>query len=59
MQSERRTRLQAFWHLRSGKKMQEVAELVGIAYRTLQYWVAWYRYRGLAEVLRRISGHGN
>jgi hypothetical protein len=35
--SERRTRLQALWHLRCGKTMKVVAELVGIAYRTLQY----------------------
>lgn len=57
--SERRTRLQALWHLRCGKKMKDVAELVGIAYRTLQYWVAWYRHGGLPEVLQRIKGHGN
>ncbi len=57
--SERRTRLQALWHLRCGKKMKEVADLVGIAYRTLQYWVAWYRHGGLTEVMQRIKGHGN
>lgn len=57
--SERQTRLHAFWQLRLGKPMKEVAELVGIGYRTLQYWVAWYRHGGLAEVLKRIKGHGN
>jgi len=57
--SERRSRLQALWHLRSGKTLKVVAELVGIAYRTLQYWVAWYRQGGLTEVLKRIRGHGH
>jgi len=56
--SERRTRLHALWQLRCGKSLKEVAELVGIAYRTLQYWVAWYREGGLTEVLERIKGHG-
>ena len=55
---ERRTRLHALWQLRCGKSLKEVAVLVGIAYRTLQYWVAWYREGGLAEVLERIKGHG-
>ena len=31
----------------------------GVCYRTLQYWVAWYREGGLAEVLQRIPGHGS
>ena len=57
--SERQTRLHAFWQLRMGKTLKEVAELVGIGYRTLQNWVAWYRHGGLAEVLKRIKGHGN
>jgi transposase len=39
--------------------MKEVVELMGIGYRTLQDWVAWYRHGGLAEVLKRIKGHGN
>jgi len=55
---ERRTRLQALWQLRSGKGMKEVANLVGVAYRTPQYWAAWYRQGGLTEVLKRIKGHG-
>lgn len=57
--AERRTRLHAFWQLRIGKTMKEVAELTGIGYRTLQDWMAWYRHGGLAEVLQRIKGHGN
>ncbi len=57
--SERKTRLHAFWQLRLGKTMKAVAELVGIGYRTLQDWVAWYRHGGLKEVLQRIRAHGN
>jgi transposase len=55
---QRRTRLQALWHLRSGKRMQEVVEIVGSPYRVIQRWVAWYRHGGLEEVLKRVSGHG-
>jgi transposase len=57
--SERKIRLHAFWQLRLGRTLKEVAELVGIGYRTLQDWVAWYRHGGLKEVLQRIKGHGN
>ena len=57
--SERKTRLYALWQLRLGKTLKDVAELVGIGYRTLQDWVAWYRHGGLEEVLQRIKGHGN
>jgi transposase len=54
----RKIRLQALWHLCRGKCLQAVADLIGVSYRTLQYWVAWYRAGGLAEVLRRIPGQG-
>ena len=57
--SERKTRLHAFWQLRLGKTLKEVVELVGIGYRTLQRWVSCYRHGGLKEVLQRIKGHGN
>jgi hypothetical protein len=33
--SERQTRLYAFWQLQLGKTMKEISELVGIGYRTL------------------------
>jgi len=55
----RKMRLQALWHLCCGKRIQEVVEIMSVCYRTLQYWVAWYREGGLAEVLRRIPGHGS
>jgi transposase len=39
--------------------MKEVAGLVGVHYRTVQEWVAWYRKGGVAEVLQhRHGGHG-
>lgn len=54
-----RTRLQALWLLRPGRSMKEVADLIGVHYRTVQEWVAWYRRGGVAEVLRhRHGGHG-
>lgn len=53
----RRTRLQALWQLRQGKTLKEVSGMVGVSYRTLQRWVAWYRSGGLAEVLRRTPGY--
>lgn len=55
----RKIRLQALWHLRSGKRLQDVVAIIGVSYRTLQYWVAWYRADGLAEVMRRTPGHGS
>ena len=56
---QNRTRLQALWLLRPGRAMKEVAGLVGVHYRTVQEWVAWYRKGGVDEVLqRRHGGHG-
>ena len=56
--AQRRTRLQALWHLRSGKRIQDVVEIVGSPYRVIQRWIAWYRHGGLEEVLGRVTGHG-
>lgn len=56
---QNRTRLQALWLLRSGQKLQEVADTLGIHYRTLQSWVGWYRQGGIAEVVaHRHGGEG-
>jgi len=55
--AERRTRLQALWLLRQGKRVADVAEALGVNYRTVQDWVGWYRRGGLSEVLRRVRGH--
>jgi transposase len=56
---QNRMRLQALWLLRQAHPRREVAALVGIHYRTLQEWVAWYRQGGVGEVLQhRHGGHG-
>lgn len=55
--AQRRTRLQALWLLRQGKRLAEVAAVVGVNHRTIQDWVAWYRAGGLREGLRRVAGY--
>ena len=54
-----RTRLQALWLVRLGRSEQEAAMVAGVGRRTLTRWLAWYRHGGLAEVLRRVPGHGS
>lgn len=56
---EQRKRLQALWLVRTGRTEQEAAKDVGVGRRTLTRWLAWYRHGGLAEVLRRVPGHGS
>ena len=56
---ERRLRLRTLCYLRQGQEIKAVSQKLGIAYRTLQYWIAWYRQGGLTEVLKRIKGHGH
>jgi transposase len=56
---QNRSRLQALWLLRQGQPMSQVAEIVGVHYRTVQEWVAWYRQGGVTEVLGHWhGGHG-
>ena len=45
-----RPRLQALWLVRQGRSLQDTAAVVGVHYRTLQTWLAWYRAGGLAAV---------
>ncbi len=40
---EVRTRLHGLWLLRCGWHLDKVAEALGIHYRSVQRWVAWYR----------------
>jgi len=56
-QPQRRTRLQALWHLREGDRIDEVEAKVGVAYRSVQNWLAWYRQGGVEEVCRRVTGY--
>ena len=54
-----RTRLHALWLIRSGWQIKAAAAAVGVAYRSAQRWVGWYRDGGLAEVVsRRMGGVG-
>jgi transposase len=54
---QRRTRLQALWQLHQGKRIQDVADLTGASYRSVEQWLRCYRQGGLSEVLRRVVGH--
>ncbi len=54
---QRRTRLQALWQLHQGKRIQDVADLTGASYRSVEQWLRCYRQAGLSEVLRRVVGH--
>ncbi len=54
---QRRTRLQALWQLRRGKRIRDVVDLTGASCRSVQQWLRWYRQRGLSEVLKRVVGH--
>jgi transposase len=54
-----RQRLHGLWLLRSGGRLQAVADALGVHYRTVQRGVGWYRQGGTAAVrARRIGGHG-
>lgn len=50
------------WHalhmLRLGRSVSETAETVGVAYRTVEYWLEWYREGGISEVTRHRRGRG-
>ena len=54
---QRRTRLQALWQLHQGKRIQDVVDLTGASYRSVEQWLRCYRQGGLSEVLRRVVGH--
>jgi transposase len=48
--------LQALWLLREGRSLGEVTAALGVHYRSVQRWVAWYRQGGLDVVRRRQKG---
>jgi len=56
---QRRTRLQVLWQLRTGKRIVDVVENVGVSYRAVQQWAAWYRVGGLDKVLHHVTGHAS
>ena len=49
-------RWQGLWLLRQGHSLRETARVVGVAYRTVQEWVQWYRQGGVEEVARHRRG---
>src|SRR5215210_2933996 len=54
-----RPRLQGLWLVRTCRSTREVGEVVGVAERTVQRWLGWYRQGGLAEVEgRHARGKG-
>jgi transposase len=55
-EGEVRTRLHGLWLLRTGRSMEEVSEIVGVHYRTVQRWVGWYRSGGVVEVGSHHAG---
>jgi len=55
---ERRKRLGALWRVRAGDRVADAGRVVGVGGRTVERWLAWYRAGGLADVLRRVPGHG-
>jgi transposase len=51
-----RSRLHALWLMRAGCSLAEVTTALGVNYRSVQRWVAWYRRGGLALIRARRSG---
>src|SRR4051812_34761350 len=45
-----RSRLHGPWLFRSGTTLGAVAEVLGVHYRSVQRWVAWYRQGGVVAV---------
>ena len=54
--TQTKQRLQALWLIRQGKMMAETAEIVGVHYRTVQKWMAWYRQGGLEAIQSHRHG---
>ena len=56
---EQRQRLHGLWLLRTGRTLADVAAVLGVHYRSVQRWAAWYRAGGVAAVTApRAGGHG-
>lgn len=54
-----RPRLHALWLVRSGRTVGETAAALGVDYRSVQRWLAWYRTGGHAAVVsHRQAGKG-
>ncbi len=54
-----RPRLHALWLVRSGHTVGETAAVLGVDYRSVQRWLAWYRAGGIEAVVgHRQAGKG-
>jgi transposase len=53
---QNRKRLHGLWLIRQGRAMTEVADIIGVHYRTVQEWVSWYRQGGVKAV--KAHRHG-
>jgi len=53
---QNRKRLHGLWLIRQGRAMAEVADIIGVHYRTVQEWVSWYRQGGVKAV--KAHRHG-
>ncbi len=54
-----RPRLHALWLVRTGHTVGETAAVLGVDYRSVQRWLAWYREGGLEAVVgHRQAGKG-
>jgi transposase len=51
-----RPRLHALWLVRRGQSAREAAAVLGVAERTVQRWLGWYRAGGLAPIEGRHAG---
>jgi transposase len=54
--AEVRMRLHGLWLVRSGRRVGEVADAVGVHYRTVQRWLRWYEAGGLTAVRAHRQG---
>ena len=51
-----RTRLHALWLLHAGNSVEQTAATLGVHYRTVQDWIAWYRQGGVTAVRAHHRG---
>jgi transposase len=55
---QRRKCWHVLWLVRRGRTAPATATEAGGGVRTVLRWLDWYRAGGLAEILRRVPGHG-
>jgi len=53
---KKRQRLQFLWLVRTGYSVQESCQIAGLAERSGQRYLSWYRTGGVAEIVGRAHG---